>query len=192
MRIEILSGSPRVKSITRRVAYHLHTYLQENTSHEVGLIDMAEWDLPQMESVFSSVANTPDPLKPLSERVFAADAFILVSPEYNGSYAPALKNLLDHFPKQHHKVFGIVTASTGAMGGMRATQQMLLLVAALFGIASPYLLIVPGVDKKFDADGKLLDELFHHKVHNFVSEFLWVAENLAPDQTEVKKKEVGI
>jgi NAD(P)H-dependent FMN reductase len=185
MRIEIISGSPRTHSVTRRVALHLHTLLSQTTDHEIGLIDMNEWDLPPMQSVFSSVANTPDQWKPISERVFAADAFILVTPEYNGSYAPALKNLLDHFPKQHHKAFGIVTASTGSMGGMRATQQMLLLVAALFGVASPYLLVVPAVDKKFNKDGTLVDESFQHNVHNFTAEFLWLAENVAKDKMVV-------
>ena len=178
MRIEILSGSPRANSVTRRVALHLQSFLRASTQHEIGVIDLAEWELPYMQSVFSSVQNTPDEWKPLSQRVFDADAFILVSPEYNGSYSPALKNLLDYYPKQHHKAFGIVTASTGSMGGLRATQQMLLLVPALFGVASPYMLVVPGVDKKFDKSGDLIDQSFHHNVHNFVSEFLWLAERI--------------
>lgn len=168
--------------MTRRVALHLHCVLSQSTAHKIGLIDLREWDLPSFQSVFSSIDNTPDQWKPLTERIFAANAFILVTPEYNGSYAPAMKNLLDHFPKQHHKPFGIVTASTGAMGGIRATQQLLLLVPALFGIPSPYLLIVPGVDKKFDKEGNLIDQSFHHNVHNFTSEFLWLAENLVKDK----------
>jgi NAD(P)H-dependent FMN reductase len=182
MKIEIISGSPRHNSVTRRIALHLQKTLTQSTDHEIGLIDMKEWDLPSMQTVFSSVDNTPQQWKPLSERIFAADAFILVSPEYNGSYAPALKNLLDHYPKQHHKPFAIATASPGPMGGMRATQQMLLLVSALFGIASPYLLVVPGVDKKFDKEGNLIDESFQHNVHNFTAEFLWLAENLVKDK----------
>lgn len=191
MKIEILSGSPRIKSVTRRVALHLYDYLQQTTSHEIGFIDMRDWDLPPMQSVFTSVENTPAPWQALSERVFAADAFILVSPEYNGSYSPALKNLLDHFPKQHHKVFGVVTASTGALGGMRAAQQMLLLVSALFGIVSPYMLVIPGVDKKFENTGRLIDESFHHNVHNFTAEFLWLAESLVK-KSEVRSREFGV
>jgi NAD(P)H-dependent FMN reductase len=185
MRIEIISGSPRTNSVTRRVALHLQNLFKKNTDHEIGLIDMQDWDLPILQTVFSSVENTPDQWKPLTQRIFAADAYILVSPEYNGSYTPALKNLLDHFPKQHHKPFGIVTASTGALGGIRATQQLLLLVPALFGIASPYLLVVPGVDKKFDKEGNLVDESFHHNVHNFTAEFLWLAESLVKDKVTV-------
>ena len=182
MKIEIISGSPRTNSTTFRVALFLKNWLEKNTDHEIGLIDRREWGLPPLETVFNSVTNTPDKFKLLTERMFAADGFILVSPEYNGSYAPAMKNLLDHFPKQHHKPFGIVTASPGAMGGIRASQQMQLLVNALFGIASPYMLIIPGVEKKFSAEGELLEESFQNSVHNFVSEYLWLAERIVKEK----------
>jgi NAD(P)H-dependent FMN reductase len=178
MKIEIISGSPRVNSVTRRVALNLKKWLDTNTEHETGIIDMKDWNLPPVQSVFVSVEKTPDEFKPLAERIFDADAFILVTPEYNGSYSPAMKNLLDHFPKQHHKPFGIVTASPGALGGIRASQQLLQLIPALFGIASPYLLIVPTVDKKFDEAGNIIDSSFEKSVHNFISEFLWLSESI--------------
>ena len=178
MRIEIISGSPRVNSVTRRVALNLKKWLDSNTDHETDILDMKDWDLPAVQSVFVSVDRTPEAFKPLAEKIFKAEAFILDTPEYNGSYSPAMKNLLDHFPKQHHKPFGIVTASPGVMGGIRASQQLLQLIPALFGVASPYLLIVPTVDKKFDEQGNLLDANFEKNVHNFISEFLWLAENI--------------
>jgi NAD(P)H-dependent FMN reductase len=178
MRIEIISGSPRPNSVTHRVSLHLQRVLQTRTDHEIGVIDLKDWNLPALRSIFVSVDRTPNEFKPLAERMFAADAFILVSPEYNGSYSPAMKNLLDHFPKQHHKPFGIVTASPGPLGGIRASQQMQLLINALFGIASPYMLIVGGVDKKFDADGNLVDQTFQINIDNFITEYLWLAESL--------------
>lgn len=182
MKIEIITGSPRINSVTRRVAKNIQKWFTSNTDHEADIIDMKDWNLPHLQSVFVSVERTPDEFKPLAKRVFEADAFILVTPEYNGSYSPALKNLLDHFPKQHHKPFGIVTASPGALGGMRAAQQLLLLVPALFGFASPYLLIVPGVDKKFDEEGNLKDAAFEKNIHNFMSEFLWLAEKVVTEK----------
>ncbi len=185
MKIEIISGSPRLNSVTRRVALHLKKWLDENTEHETAIIDVKDWNLPPVQTVFSSVERTPDELKLLAERIFGADAFILVTPEYNGSYSPGMKNLLDHFPKQYHKPFGIVTASPGAMGGIRASQQLLQLVPALFGIASPYMLIVPQVDKIFDDEGNLLEESFRKSVHNFIAEFLWLAESVVTTEAEV-------
>jgi len=182
MRIEIISGSPRVNSVTRRVALNLKKWLDSNSEHDTDIIDMKDWNLPAVQSVFVSVDRTPEEFKPLAERIFNADAFILVTPEYNGSYSPAMKNLLDHFPKQHHKPFGIVTASPGVMGGIRASQQLLQLVPALFGIASPYMLIVPTVDKKFDEQGNLLDSSFEKSIHNFIAEFLWLGKNLVQEK----------
>lgn len=181
MNIEIISGSPRENSMTHRVALFLKKYLQENTVHTVDIIDVKEWDLPLLQQVFVSVDATPEQFKPLSKRMFNASAFILVTPEYNGSYTPAMKNVLDHFPKQSHKAFGIVTASPGVMGGIRATQQMQLLINALFGIASPHMLVVGNVDKKFNPDGSLADESFQKSIDLFTREFLWLAESLHPE-----------
>ena len=181
MNIEIIAGSPRENSVTHRVALFLKKILTERTSHTVDIIDVREWELPLLQNVFVSVDATPEEFKPLSKRMFNAHAFILATPEYNGSYTSAMKNLLDHYPKQSHKAFGIVTASPGMMGGIRATQQMQLLINALFGIASPHMLVIGGVDKKFDADGNLLDEAFQKNVDIFIREFLWLAESLHPE-----------
>jgi NAD(P)H-dependent FMN reductase len=185
MKIAIISGSPRKGSVTHRLALFLKNELNAKTSHEVNIIDVREWNLPLLEDVFMSVDKTPEQFKPLAKLMFTADAFILVTPEYNGSYSPAMQNLLDHFPKQNHKVFGVAPASVGAMGGMRASQQLLLLVPALFGIASPYMLITPFVDKKFSADGQLLDENFQKMADLFLKEFLWLAETLKPESVTV-------
>ncbi|MBL7739350.1 MAG: NAD(P)H-dependent oxidoreductase [Chitinophagaceae bacterium] len=186
MKIEIITGSPRQHSVTKRVALHLYNQLKSSTNHVINIIDAAEWNLPPLQAVFTSVDSTPEEFRPLSKRIFEADAFILVTPEYNGSYTSALKNILDHFPKQHHKPFGIVTASPGPLGGMRAAQQLLQLVPALFGIASPYLLVVPAIDKKFNAEGQLTDEGFRNNVNNFINEYLWLAESLVKEKETVQ------
>jgi len=185
MNIEIISGSPRKDSVSHRVALFLKKYLAAKTSHSINIIDVRDWNLPLLQNIFTSVEKTPDAYKPLAEKMFAADAFILVTPEYNGSFSPALQNLVDHFPKQSHKAFGIVTASPGAMGGMRASQQLLLLIPALFGIASPHMLITPLVDKKFGAEGNLTDAGFEKSIDTFANEFLWLAETLHPEISPV-------
>lgn len=178
MNIEIISGSARKESITVRVAYALQNWLKKNTNHHIGIIDCKEYGLPLLQSVFKSLDTTPEEFKPLAEKIFNADAFIWVSPEYNGSYSPAMKNLIDHFPKQLHKPVGIVTASTGALGGMRAAQQLILLAAGIFCIPSPQLLIVPNVEEKFDAAGNIVNNSFYNNLHNFITEFLWLAEKI--------------
>jgi NAD(P)H-dependent FMN reductase len=163
---------------------YLKNWINQHTEHEAAIIDLREWSLPPVQTVWSSPDAAPKEFQPLAKRMFEADAYILVTPEYNGSYSPSLKNLLDHFPKRNHKAFGLAAGSPGAFGGMRAAQQLLLLVPALFGVASPYLLVTPGVDKKFSPDGDLLDESFQNSVHNFITEFLWLAEKIEEKKYE--------
>lgn len=186
MNIEIVSGSPRAASVTHRLVLFLEKHLKQTTGHNIGVIDVRDWELPLLQQeVYRAAGNAPEALQPLVKRMFEANAFILVSPEYNGSYTSALKNVFDHFPKQSHKAFAIATASTGALGGIRASQQMQLLINALFGIGSPYMLITPHVDKRFDIDGTLLDTGFQKNIEVFTSEFLWLAENLAPEMQSI-------
>lgn len=178
MNIEIISGSPRQQSVTVRVAQFLHDTLRKNSTHEIGLLDVRDFPLPMIQTVWKSVNDTPQAWQPLAKRMFAADAFILVTPEYNGSYSPAMKNMLDHFPKQSRKAFGIVTASPGAMGGMRAAQQLQQMICAFMGIPCPMMLLVPEVDKKFAESGELLETGFQRNIDSFLSEYIWLAERL--------------
>src|SRR6266542_5032228 len=97
MKIEIISGSPRGNSITNRLALHLKNIMQQKTDHQVGIIEVRENELPLLQAVFTSVESTPEPYKEVAERMLNAKAFILLTPEYNGSYSAPLKNLLDHF-----------------------------------------------------------------------------------------------
>jgi NAD(P)H-dependent FMN reductase len=179
MRIEVVSGSPRENSITRRVALYLEKVLNQVEGIEAGVIDLREYPLPPIQKVFAQPQDAPAEFRNMAERMFEADAYIIVTPEYNGSYSPAMQNLFDHFPKRHHKAFGLVTASPGALGGMRAAMQLQQFVLALFGIPSPYMLITPGVDKKFDEEGNLIDPSFQKSIDTFLKEFLWLTERVA-------------
>ena len=185
MRIEIVSGSPRENSSTHRIALHLQKLLTGKTDHEVGILDVRSYPLPLLQKVYTTVDDAPDEFRELAQRMFSADAFIIVTPEYNGSYSPAMQNVFDHFPKQHRKVFGLVTASPGALGGIRAAMQLQQFVMALFGIPSPYMLVTPQVDKKFDVDGTLTDPGFQKAVDTFVNEYLWLAEKLVDEKVTV-------
>ncbi len=176
MKITIVSGSPRKESVTVRVAKHLNKFLQEkHPEHEFRLLNLQDHQIPYVQRVWSTINDVPDEYKTAAEMIYSADAFVLVTPEYNGSMSSALRSLFDHFPKQTKKVFGIVTASDGAMGGIRAAVAMQNQICAWFGIVCPQMLVVGGVANKFDADGHLIDEKFGNNILNFVTEFMWLA-----------------
>ena len=167
------------------MALHLLSTLRNETNHDVELIDLSSWVISPVEKVITSVQDAPAEMRTLAKAMFSADAFIIVTPEYNGSYLPSMQIIFDHFPKQHHKVFGLVTASPGVLGGVRAAMQLQQFVLALFGIASPYMLITPQVDKKFNSDGVLMDETFGKSIDLFIKEFLWLSERVVAHEIEV-------
>lgn len=179
-RLVILSGSPRTSSKSIRIAHHLEARLHEIAETDVRLISMQDQGFPPIKTVWKDETDVPPSTLPLFQAMDQAHGFIVVSPEYNGGYSPALKNFLDHFPKSayHRKAWGIVTGSTGAMGGMRASQQMQLLGVALSALVSPRMLITPQMDRKFDPSGVLLDDSFEAQIEGFLQEFLWLNDRL--------------
>ena len=180
MKITIVSGSPRQASVTVRIAKYLLKYFSEKyTAHEFQFVNLQDTQIPFIQNVWSTINDVPEEFKAVAEKIYSADAFVIITPEYNGSMSSALRNLFDHFPKQTKKTFGIVTASEGAMGGIRAAFGMQNQICGWFGIPCPNMLVIGGMDKKFDADGNLLEEKFLNNIQTFASEFIWLAEAVA-------------
>lgn len=175
MVITIISGSQAAKSASIRIGIFLQAYIQACLPDaEVNLLDCRQYQIPLDDVSYKNDGSAPRHLLPMVDLFYRSDGFILLSPEYNGSYTPALKNLLNHFPKLNHMPCGIVTASDGALGGMRAAQQLQQLIGAHFGILSPYMLIVPHLHTRFDENAGLIDPSFKLGIDRFVEEYLWL------------------
>ena len=181
MVISIISGSQAQHSVSIRVATYLKKHLQGLLPNaEILIIESRSYHIPLDTSTYKNDGTAPEELKELVQNVYRTDGFILLTPEYNGSYTPSLKNLLNHFPKLNHKPCAIVTASDGALGGLRAAQQLQLLIGAHFGIFSPYMLIIPTMHTKFDVEGNLIDDKFQIPVDKFSEEFIWLMRSIHP------------
>ena len=98
---------------------------------------------PDVQGI-SGRARPPRVLERLAGRIKAADAFIIVSGEYNHSIPPALSNLLDHFLEEYFwRPSAIVCYSAGAFGGVRAAMQLRAMLCELGTPSIPSLLPVP-------------------------------------------------
>jgi NAD(P)H-dependent FMN reductase len=177
MKVIIVSSSIRSGRKTHNVAVELEKRLIA-ANHKVSLLDLLPLKIPPMELLFSEHIDPPEGLSTLKDELTSADAMIFVSPEYNGSYSPALKNAIDYLPKSTYqkKVIGVASVSDGALGGIRAALQLQQLVMALFAYPVPRMLTVSNVGDIFDEENKLTDESFPKKVDNFIKEFIWLAE----------------
>jgi chromate reductase len=108
-------------------------------------------------------AGYPDVVVALKERVRAADAVLLVSPEYNFSVPGVLNNTLDWLsrppaPPFDGKPVAIMGASTGMVGTARGQYHLrqVLLFMNTFTVNKPEVFISQAATK-FSADGELTD-----------------------------------
>jgi len=132
-------------------------------------------------------AKIPSRVTELKDRIAAADALLLVTPEYNNSIPGTFKNAIDWLtrpPADIPRVFkGRAVGLIGASPGMRGTvlsQTAWLPVLRTLGVQPWFeqLLYVGNADKVFDPSGKLIDEAIRTRLRNYVRGFADFVRNL--------------
>jgi chromate reductase len=123
----------------------------------------------------------PGSVEELKTRITAADALLLVTPEYNNSIPGVMKNAIDWLsrpPADVARVFGgrpiALMGATPGLGGTSLAQAAWLPVLRTLGTA-PWFggrLAVPSASKVFDADGKLIDETIRGRLLSFMKGFV--------------------
>src|SRR5438067_3850566 len=87
-------------------------------------------EIPPFHGDRSDSSPVPPAVKDLRDRIAAADAILIATPEYNGSIPGVLKNALDWasipFPENalRGKPVAVIGASTGAYGGLWAQAEL--------------------------------------------------------------------
>lgn len=180
LRIGLVSGGARAGGNTQKVAPWLAAELAA-TGAAVDVFDPGHPPLPPFVERLFLRPDQAALYEPLAERLRACDAFVFLTPEYNGGYAPAFKTFIDSVDPRLFagKAAGVATVSAGPLGGMRAASQVLQIALALFAYPCPRLLSVASVVDKFDADGRMTDAKLGERARAFVADFVWLADAVA-------------
>lgn len=185
MKIAIINGSVRKGRQSHRAAYYVANTLKKQNI-ETDLIDLTEFPLPIM--------GGPDTNKNagnISFRLEKADALILVTPEYHGSFSGVLKNALDYFtPEFHKKPVGVVAASGGRMAGINASTQLQHVILSMGAYPMPLKLLVPEIHNAFDDDFIPQDEKIITNAGKFLNELLWFTDAILRKK-KVEKEEAA-
>ncbi len=158
--------------------------------HRVELIDPKETDLPLLDLMYKEYPSgqAPPEMEELARKIRAADAFVVVSGEYNHSIPPALSNLMDHFLEEYFfRPSGIVCYSAGPYGGVRAAMQLRAFLAEIGTVTIPSLFPVPKVQEAFDEDGNPKNEKMHRYIKTFLDEMEWYGYALKEGRVKRKK-----
>ncbi len=180
LKIVIFYGSVRSERQGIKAARFIVKKCQER-KHEVTLIDPVEYPLPLLDKMYKEY--DPDKAPPVLQRmakvIIPADAYIVVSGEYNHTIPPALANLMDHFLDEYFwKPSGIVCYSAGSFGGVRASIALRSMLAEMGTSSIPSVLPIPRVQDAFTDDGTPTDERYHQRATEFLEELEWYAHAL--------------
>jgi NAD(P)H-dependent FMN reductase len=149
--------------------------------HRATLVDPAEEKLPLLDLMYKEYpkGQAPENLERLAGRIRAADAFVIVSGEYNHSIPPALSNLLDHFLEEYFwRPSAIVCYSAGLFGGVRAAIQLRAMLCELGTPSIPSILPIPRVQDAFDEHDRPRDAAQSKRTARFLDELEWYARAL--------------
>jgi len=177
IRIVVFYGSVRTARQGIKVARFLVNQCRERGC-EVDLIDPLEYPLPLLDKMYKEYESgtAPAVLERLAAVIRAADAYIIVSGEYNHTIPPALSNVLDHFLEEYfRKPSAIVCYSAGSFGGVRAAMTLRAMLAELGMSSIPSLLPVPRVQGTFDDEGRPFDDGWFERTRKFLEELEWYA-----------------
>jgi chromate reductase len=156
--VAVIVGSLSATSVNRKVANAIAKLAPANlTFTEVPIGDLAFYN-PDIES------EAPAPWTAFREAIKAADAVLVVTPEYNRTMPAVLKNAIDvgSRPWGHSiwagKPGAIVSASPGGVGGFGANHNARQALGALGVAILPFEAYVGAAHTLFDDDGALTND----------------------------------
>ena len=188
LNIAVIYGSARGNRQGIKAARFVIRKLQER-NHIVTLVDPLEAQLPFLDKMYKEFdeGEAPENMAKVSRVLDKADAFMIVSAEYNHSEPAALKNLLDHFQSEYlYKPSGIVTYSAGPFGGVRALITLRAILAELGSPSIPSIFPISQVQSAFDDEGNALVEAYDRRIGKFLDELEWYGHALKRARFEDK------
>ena len=125
MKLGIIVASTRPTRVGHLIGQWVHERAVEHGKFDIELLDLAKFNLPLFDEPKhpSLQQYEHDHTKRWSASVAAADAFVIVTPEYNYGPPPPLINAFDYVYKEwNYKPAGFVSYG-GVSGGLRAVQM---------------------------------------------------------------------
>lgn len=175
----VFAGSIRHDSHNKKLAV-LAAHVAQERGMEASFIDLAAYPLPLYNGDLEVVQGVPDNALKLKKLFIAHEGFLIASPEYNSSIPALLKNTLDWvsrplpdesgFKPYAGKAAGLLSASPGALGGLRGLRHLRDILTELKVIVVPEQASIPAANTAFDDAGELKDPRATQRVVELVAQ----------------------
>jgi len=177
MTILAFAGALRAGSFNRKLLSVAVEALRGQA--DIDLLDLRDVPMPPYDGDIEANQGLPEGARKFKERIVAADALLICSPEYNHSIPGTLKNVIDWASRPpgnpfKGKVALLMGASPGPYGAVRGVLVLRQVLTALGVLILPATVQIIRAGEAFDASGKLVDPKKAAQVEKTCAELLLV------------------
>ncbi len=168
-----ITGSNRKDSMNRK-ALSIAVAGAREAGAVVTVADLREFAMPIYDADSHEANGLPEGMLALRKLAMAANGLLIASPEYNASITPLLKNTIDWLSQSvngesgsapfANKICGLMGASNGAFGTIRALPHVSYILSNLGAFVLP-VVAVPRAGELMNADGTIKDERAGKMLH---------------------------
>lgn len=174
-KILAFAGSTRTDSYNKKLV-QVAANGARSVGAEVTYIDLRDFPMPLFDEDLEKDEGTPETVLKFKELMIAHDGLLIACPEYNSSITPVLKNAIDWASRPGEKepplaafvdkVAAIMSASPGALGGLRGLVTVRSILGNIKVIVLPDQIAVPKAYEAFNLNGSLVDPKQQESVEN--------------------------
>jgi chromate reductase len=178
----IFSASLQQNSLNTKLAA-LVSDIANNLNINVQYASMKSFDSPSFNEDEEAASGVPDGARELKNSLIKNDAFIIASPEYNGSMPGSLKNVLDWVsrfrphPFSGHHAF-LLSASPSMSGANQALWSLRIPLEKLGTNVCPDMFSLALAHEAFNEDGSLKNKLLAQRLENILFSFFETVRTL--------------
>jgi chromate reductase, NAD(P)H dehydrogenase (quinone) len=163
-----ISGSLRLNSSNMKILHGLIALAKDDIKIQIynGIGTLPHFN-PEIDQ-----ENALAPVEDWRNRLKAADAVIICTPEYAHGVPGVLKNALDWIVSSGefmHKPTAVISASPSPDGGDKANASLVQTLKMMMAqIPDAAILCIPGISAKLDEDGKIIDSATEHALRSLL------------------------
>jgi chromate reductase, NAD(P)H dehydrogenase (quinone) len=146
---------------------------------EVTLVELNDFPLPIFDEDSEARDGLPENARKLKDLMLAHQGFLISSPEYNSSITPLVKNTIDWTSRGRPgetplacyagKTAVLISASPGALGGMRALVHLRAILGNIGTLVLPATISIAKAPEAFAEDGSLKDKNQQQKIEKLAA-----------------------
>jgi NAD(P)H-dependent FMN reductase len=181
-KLKVIVGSTRESRNVDRIVPWVLDRATRNGAFEVEVLDLRDWDLPLFAEHMGTIGDFADPtysapiVKRWNAKLKDADAFLIITPEYNHSVPGVLKNAIDNVFLSfafRNKPAAFVGYSVGIAAGARAVEHLALIAIETEMIPLRNTVLIARVQSAFAANGDPVDQETETAMKIMLDDLAW-------------------